>query len=127
MGLRPDSNLGTHFAIAPPLASRPVSPCLCESTGAGQFPHHRRLDLPSSRDVSIVMPASDTAWTFAGRPRSEEHLEPGFQCNSALAVVRFDECVLRLWVHERNSGRAISRSVLAGTHHIRRFAGEDLF
>ncbi len=46
--------LGTHAAIPPPLASRPVSPCLCESDRAGNRALHRWLDLPQPRDA--VMP-----------------------------------------------------------------------
>ncbi len=39
---------------------------------------------------------------FAGGPRSEKHVELGCQCKSSLAGVRFDECVLRLGIHQRD-------------------------
>ena len=40
------------------------------------------------------------------------------QCKSSLAGVRFDECVLRLGIHERESGRAISGELSAAAHDV---------
>ena len=47
------------------LASRPVSPRLCESNRAGNLTHHRRLNLPP-RDAN--MPAISAAGIWTGRP-----------------------------------------------------------
>ena len=68
--------------------------------------------------VDANMPILSAAWICTGRPRSEKHVELGFQCKSSLADVRFDECVLRLGIPQRDSGRAISRELSAAAHHV---------
>ena len=57
--------LGAYAAIAEPLASRAVSPCLCESNRSGNFADHGRLDL----SLPATPPAPRySAGTFARRP-----------------------------------------------------------
>ncbi len=53
-----------------------------------------------------VMPARIPPGYSTGRPRSAKHVERGFQCESSVAGVRFDQCVLRLGLHQRDSTRA---------------------
>ena len=65
------------------LASRPVPPRLCQSNRAGNLADYRRLDL--SRPGDVRLSPRHTAGIFAGRPRSEKHIERGHQYKSSLA------------------------------------------
>ncbi len=40
---------------------------------------------------------------------------------SAVASLRFDECVLRFGIQQRDAGRAVSRKLSAAAHHVRSF------
>ena len=117
-----DSRLGNHAAFPAPLAPRAGPPGLLESDRTGHRAFHRRLDLPYSRAGGMRAAPG----IVAGGPRSEKHVEPGRQCDSSLAGVRFDECVLRLGIHERDAGRAISGELSAPAHYVRYFPGKEL-
>ena len=69
---------------------------------------------PNNSDCPLLY----TTWIVACGPRSEKYVERGIQRHSSLAFLRFDECVLRLGVHERNSGHAISRGLSAAAYDV---------
>ena len=123
LGPRLDSRLGNHAAFPAPLAPRSGPPGLLESDRTGLGALHRRLDLPYSRAGRMRAAAG----IFAGGPRSEKHVELRRQCKSSLARVRFDECVLRLGIHQRESGRAISGELSAAAHYVRHFPGKEFW
>src|SRR5271163_2344739 len=115
LGISFDSGMGTHPAVAPHLEPRSISPGLFKSDRASERTDNGRFDLPSEQPT---MPAPFIAWIFARGPRSEKYVERGIQRDAAVAVVCFDECVLRFGVHQRNAGRAISRKLFAAAHHV---------
>ncbi len=122
---RADSRLGNYAAFPAHVAPRSVPPGLLESDRTGHSADHRRRDLPCSRVAG--MSRVHSARIFAGGPRSEKHVEPGRQFKSSLAGVRFDECVLRLGIHQRDAGRAISGELSASAHYVRYFAGKEFW
>ena len=94
------------------MAPRPVPSGLLESD--------RAISGPFTGGLICANPAPPglraAAGIFAGGSRPEKHAERGLQCESSLAGVRFDECVLRLGVYERDAGRAISRRTILPQH-----------
>src|SRR5271154_6962002 len=109
--------MGTYLAIASHLEPRAISPRLFESDRTGQRTDYRRLDLPATRE-SDNMPALRAPGLFAGGPRPEKYFKRGIQCDAALAVVCFDQRVLRIGVYEWVAGCAVSRELFAATHHV---------
>jgi hypothetical protein len=82
-----------HTALSPPLAERPVSPCLCESNRASNLTHHRGPNL-SPCHANVLAVSASGLWPRG--PRSEKHFEPWFQRDPSSASVCFDERVLWL-------------------------------
>ena len=108
--------LGTHAALAQPVASRPLPPRLFQPNRGGNFTHYRRSDLRSPTGV------------FARRPRPEQHPKLRIQHQPSLAGLCFDQRLLRLGVHQwpvRHAAGAISRAVSACPRHGRPGGGED--
>src|SRR5580658_6880179 len=102
--------MGTDLAVAAPLEPRAISPRLFKSDRAGQRTDYRRLDLSPARESDNV-PAVRTAGVFTGGPRPAKYFERRIQCDAALAVVCFDERLLRIGVHQRDARRAVSREL----------------
>src|SRR5580700_4438162 len=113
--------MGTYPAVASYLEPRTISPRLFKSDCASERTDYGRFDLPPQQPA---MPTAYIAWIFTGGPRPEKYVERGIQRDAALAIVCFDERLLRIGVHERDAGCAVSRELFAAAHHICYFAGE---
>ena len=97
---------------------------LLESDRAGHRAHHRRLDLPRSRGSPACPVAVPPGYSPVDHDQRNT-LNVGVNAHSSLAGVRLDECVLRLGIHQRDAGRAISGQLSAAAHDVRYFLGKS--
>ena len=118
-----DSSLGTHTAFPAPVESRPISSGLFQPNRASQRTDYRGPHLPSQQPA---MPTPYITWIFAGGSRPEKHAQRRLQCRSSLAIVRLNQCVLRLGIHQRHAGQPVPRQLPAAAHHVRYFSRQDL-
>src|SRR5580698_2453104 len=107
LGLRVDSRVGTHTAVAESLASRPVSPRIRQSDRPGHLPDHGRLDLHR------------TAGPFSCRPRSTKHIELWLQHKFALAQLCLHEHLLRIGIYKWLTRSAVPGKLSARSHYVR--------